>query len=45
MKSGKILLPANQREVAGLNKEAILVGMSKTFEVWSPEQWSEQGEA
>jgi MraZ protein len=45
MKSGKILLPANQRDIAGLSKEAILVGMSKTFEVWSPEQWAAQGEA
>jgi MraZ protein len=45
MKSGKILLPANQREIAGLNNEAILVGMSKTFEIWSPEEWSKQGEA
>ncbi len=43
MKSGKILLPVNLREVAGLNKEAILVGMSKTFEIWSPEGWAKQG--
>ena len=43
MKSGKILLPLNLREIAGLKKEAVLVGMSKTFEIWSPERWEKQG--
>ena len=39
MKSGKILLPLNLRDIAGLKKEAVLVGMSKTFEIWSPARW------
>ena len=43
MKSGKILLPLNLRDIAGLKKEAVLVGMSKTFEIWSPERWDKQG--
>ena len=43
MKSGKILLPLNLRDIAGLKKEAVLVGMSKTFEIWSPERWDRQG--
>ena len=42
MKSGKILLPLNLRNIAGLKKEAVLVGMSKTFEIWSPERWDGQ---
>ena len=42
MKSGKILLPLNLRDIAGLKKEAVLVGMSKTFEIWSPENWGGQ---
>ncbi len=42
MKSGKILIPANQREAVGLGKEAVLVGMSNTFEVWSKEQWEKE---
>ena len=42
MKSGKILLPLNLRDIAGLKKEAVLVGMSKTFEIWSPESWGGQ---
>ena len=43
MKSGKILLPLNLRDIAGLKKEAVLVGMSKTFEIWSSERWGRQG--
>ena len=39
IKSGKILIPQHQREAAGLEKEAVLVGMSKTFEIWAPDQW------
>ena len=42
MKSGKILLPLNLRDIAGLKKEAVLVGMSKTFEIWSPQRWGGQ---
>ena len=42
MKSGKILLPLTLRDIAGLKKEAVLVGMSKTFEIWSPERWGGQ---
>ncbi len=37
--SGKILIPQNQREIAGLEKEIALVGMSKTFEIWSKDRW------
>ena len=37
--SGKILIPQNQREIAGLEKEVALVGMSKTFEIWSKDRW------
>ena len=43
MKSGKILLPLSLRDIAGLKKEAVLVGMSKTFEIWSPKRWETQG--
>ena len=39
IKSGKILIQANQRDTAGLKKEAVLVGMSKTFEIWTPDRW------
>ncbi|MBT3514129.1 MAG: division/cell wall cluster transcriptional repressor MraZ [Nitrospina sp.] len=38
IKSGKILIPAPQREAAGLTKEVTIVGMSKTFELWAPDR-------
>lgn len=41
MKSGKMLIPQLQREAAGLNKEVVLVGMSKTFEIWAGDRWSQ----
>ena len=39
IKSGKILIPFTQREAAGLKKEVMIVGMSKTFELWNPSRW------
>jgi MraZ protein len=39
LKSGKILIPSNQREIAGLIKDVVLVGMSKTFEIWATDRW------
>ena len=42
IKSGKILISQNQREIAGLQKEVVLVGMSKTFEIWAADRWNQQ---
>ena len=39
IKSGKILIPSSQREATGLKKEVLIVGMSKTFELWDPNRW------
>ncbi|MEC7641368.1 MAG: division/cell wall cluster transcriptional repressor MraZ [Nitrospinota bacterium] len=39
MKSGKILIPSVLRKAAGLNKEVVLVGMSRTFEIWNLGLW------
>ena len=44
MKSGKILIPAAQREAAGLKKEVMIVGMSKTFELWAPDRFDKDSE-
>ena len=38
IKSGKVLIQQNQREKVGLKKEVVLVGMSKTFEIWAADQ-------
>ena len=42
LKSGKILVQSRLRKIAGLSKEAVLVGMSRTFEIWSRERWEKQ---
>jgi MraZ protein len=36
---GRILLPPLLREAAGLEREALLVGVLNRFEIWSPEAW------
>lgn len=38
-KQGRILLPANLREFAGLDKDVVLVGVGSRIEVWSKEKW------
>ena len=43
MKSGKILITADQRKRVGLTeKEAVLVGMSDFFEVWPKELFEKE---
>lgn len=36
---GRILLPQGLREYAGLEKEAVIVGMLNRAEIWSVENW------
>lgn len=38
---GRILIPADLRTYAGIEREAIVVGLHSTFEIWSPERWHE----
>ncbi len=40
-KQGRILLPANLREYAQLEKEIVLVGVSSRVEIWSQALWIE----
>lgn len=42
-KQGRILLPANLREFAGLDKDVVLVGVGSRIEIWSKEKWDEVG--
>ncbi len=40
-RQGRILLPANLREYASLNKEAVIVGVSTRVEIWSRALWEQ----
>ncbi|PIR25684.1 MAG: division/cell wall cluster transcriptional repressor MraZ [Deltaproteobacteria bacterium CG_4_10_14_0_2_um_filter_43_8] len=40
-KSGRILLPPELRQYAGIEKELVIVGMTKRIELWSAEKWEE----
>jgi MraZ protein len=39
---GRVLIPQFLRDFAGLEKEAIIVGVGGSIEIWSPETWQEQ---
>lgn len=41
-KQGRILLPPLLREYAGLNKDVMLVGQGKKFEIWDEAHWQER---
>lgn len=38
-KQGRILLPPNLREYAGLDKDVVVIGVSNRVEVWSEGGW------
>ncbi len=41
-KVGRVLVPQNLREFAGLDGDAIVTGQGEYFEVWTPAAWSDQ---
>jgi MraZ protein len=38
-KQGRILVPANLREYARLEKDVVVIGVSSRVELWAREQW------
>lgn len=39
-KQGRILLPSVLREFAGIEKDAVMVGVGNRIEIWSKESWT-----
>jgi len=40
-RQGRILVPAALRQFAGIDGEALVIGMMQKLEVWSPSRWDE----
>lgn len=38
---GRVLLPPHLRDMAGLSKEVVIVGLSNKAEIWNPGDWEE----
>jgi MraZ protein len=38
---GRILIPPALRDMAGLSKEVVIVGVSNKAEVWNPKRWDD----
>ncbi len=43
-KQGRILLPQNLRDFAGLEGEAVIIGAMTRVEIWSKENWKKCNE-
>ena len=44
LKQGRVTIPPDLREIAGLQKEVVLVGELKLFEIWDREKWEKEFE-
>jgi MraZ protein len=42
IKQGRITIPLDLRQIARLNKEVVLVGELKRFEIWEKERWEQE---
>ncbi|HET9014199.1 MAG TPA: division/cell wall cluster transcriptional repressor MraZ [Thermomicrobiaceae bacterium] len=43
-RQGRILIPPDLRRYAGLDRDAVVVGMHTYVEIWSPEAWEAQSD-
>ncbi|RLB42513.1 MAG: division/cell wall cluster transcriptional repressor MraZ [Deltaproteobacteria bacterium] len=41
LKQNRITIPPDLREIAGLNREVMVVGQLKRFEIWDKTKWEE----
>ncbi len=42
LKNGRITIPPDLREIAGLEKEVVLVGELIKFEIWEKNRWEKE---
>ncbi|NIR16931.1 MAG: division/cell wall cluster transcriptional repressor MraZ, partial [Desulfobacterales bacterium] len=42
LKQGRITIPQDLREIAGLKREVVLVGELRLFEIWDKEKWEKE---
>jgi MraZ protein len=40
-KQGRIVLPPNLREYAGIEKDLVIIGVGARVEIWDSEKWDE----
>ncbi len=40
-KAGRVVVPENLAKAAGIEKEAVLVGMWERFEIWAPDRFAQ----
>jgi MraZ protein len=43
-KAGRVLLPATLKQMVGLDRELVLVGMGNRFELWDKNKWQAETE-
>ena len=41
-KQGRVILPSNLRAYAGIDGEAVIIGLDDYCEIWNPERWHER---
>ena len=41
---GRIVLPANLKDYAGVDKRTVVIGAGDHVEIWDPEKWSKHSE-
>ncbi|OEH84836.1 cell division/cell wall cluster transcriptional repressor MraZ [Desulfuribacillus stibiiarsenatis] len=44
-KQGRVLIPNNLREFAGIDRDCVIIGVSSRVEIWSKERWEEYSTA